>query len=120
MTDILLIIFLVFLLFYSSFLVQIFAGLKKIKENKRITPESGTLISVIIPFRDEEENILTSLNCIEAQSLPVERFEVIYVNDHSDDSSLELLQENIKAPNIVVINMRETVSARGQKKRASF
>ncbi|MBK9099223.1 MAG: glycosyltransferase [bacterium] len=36
---------------------------------------------------------MASLKSIESQLYPIEKFEVIYVNDSSEDNSLELLKK---------------------------
>lgn len=54
--------------------------------------ESDIKISVIIPARNEEENIGMLLNSIQAQSYPAHLFEVIVVDDHSTDKTLEVVK----------------------------
>jgi biofilm PGA synthesis N-glycosyltransferase PgaC len=94
-TLLLLLTFLLFLLHYLFFLQRIFRGLKNLRltANENIPYE---FISIIIPFRNEEENIIANLKSIESQFYPPDKFEVIYVNDFSEDNSLELLKKNIK------------------------
>jgi len=75
-------------------------------------------ISVIIPFRNESENILTNLKSIESQGYPKNKFEVLYVNDSSDDDSVELLLNNKTFENIKVINVPKDFSTNAHKKRA--
>lgn len=75
-------------------------------------------ISIIIPFRNESENIIANLKSIESQHYPLEKFEVIYVDDFSDDNSAGLLKQNIKKNNIRVIAVPENFSINAHKKRA--
>jgi cellulose synthase/poly-beta-1,6-N-acetylglucosamine synthase-like glycosyltransferase len=75
-------------------------------------------VSVIIPFRNESENIVANLRSIESQLYPKEKFEVIYVNDSSNDDSPELLKKNITAGNIRVLSVPEDFSKNAHKKRA--
>jgi cellulose synthase/poly-beta-1,6-N-acetylglucosamine synthase-like glycosyltransferase len=116
-TLLLLSIFLLFLLHYLFFLQRIFRGLKNLKltVNESIPYE---FISIIIPFRNEQENILVSLKSIESQLYLTEKFEVIYVNDFSEDNSLELLTNNIKKENIRVLSVHQNYSTNAHKKRA--
>ncbi len=113
----LLIIFSILLINYFFFLVKVLFGLKKLvlPDTKNIPSE---YISVIIPFRNEEENILRNLNSIEAQDYPKDKFEVIYVNDSSEDNSLQILFENISASNIKVLSVPKGFSPSAHKKRA--
>lgn len=49
-------------------------------------------VSVIIPARNESENIGPLLQSLEAQTYPSSLFEVIIVDDHSEDDTPALLQ----------------------------
>lgn len=113
----LLAVFLLFLLHYLFFLKRIFRGLKylTLSANEKLPYE---FVSIMIPFRNEKENILASLKSIESQLYPKEKYEVIYVNDFSEDNSLELLASNIKQDNIRVILVPEDFSKNAHKKRA--
>lgn len=75
-------------------------------------------ISVIIPFRNESENILRSLKSVSEQEYPRDKFEVIYVNDLSSDDSLEKLLNAPKPSNIKVLNLPIHNFSKAFKKRA--
>src|ERR1035437_8685856 len=75
-------------------------------------------ISIIIPFRNESLNILESLQSIEGQDYPKDKFEVIFVNDFSDDDPLELLCKVEKSFNIKIISVPEDYAKYQHKKRA--
>jgi len=110
-------IFLFLFIHYIIFLSRIYYGLLKLKKtNLQILPDE--FISVIIPFRNESENILTNLKSIENQDYPKNKFEVLYVNDFSDDDSVELLLRNKSSENIKVINVPKDFSTNAHKKRA--
>ncbi|MCU0364377.1 MAG: glycosyltransferase [Ignavibacteriaceae bacterium] len=113
----LLLFFSLVLAHYLIFLHRIFRGLGNLQlgNNQNIPHE---FISVIIPFRNESENILKSLKSIESQLYPIEKYEVIYVNDSSEDNSLELLKSKIRKPNIQVISVPADFSVNAHKKRA--
>ena len=105
------------LIHYLGFLLRIIRGLRNLRPSSTdVLPHE--LISVIIPFRNEEENILSSLKSIESQLYPEEKFEVIYVNDSSEDNSLNLLSKNIKRKNIRVLTVPNDYSINAYKKRA--
>ena len=113
----LLIIFSLLLINYLLFLLNVFFGFKKIISLKTINIPFE-FISIIIPFRNEEEKILLNLKSIEAQDFPEDKFEVIYINDSSDDNSLKLLSENMSASNIKVLSVPLDFSPSAHKKRA--
>ena len=111
------IIFILLLTHYIFFLMKIFSGLNKLEESTSVSiPEE--FVSVIIPFRNEEENILANLKSIEVQDYPKEKFEIIYINDSSEDNSLKLLQDNKIADNIKVLSVAKDFSISAHKKRA--
>jgi len=112
-----LIAFTFLLVHYLFFLSRIIRGLNNLKPPSKevLTHE---LISVIIPFRNEEENILANLKSIEEQNYPSDKFEVIYVNDSSEDDSLKLLEKNISRENIKLLTIPGDYSTNAHKKRA--
>ena len=117
MINFLLLIFLILLIYYCCFLVLILIGLIKLKPVQKKGPVKE-LVSVIIPFRNEEDNILKNLKSIEAQNYPVEKYEVIYVDDSSSDNSSDILQSSIKNQNIRVLSLPADFENIGRKKRA--
>jgi GT2 family glycosyltransferase len=59
-----------------------------VNATERDAPE----ISVVVPTRNRQERLLALLRSLERQSLPPERFEVVVVDDASDDGTAQLLQ----------------------------
>jgi cellulose synthase/poly-beta-1,6-N-acetylglucosamine synthase-like glycosyltransferase len=105
------------LLNYLLFLLSIFKGLKQIsKDRDGIIPDE--FVSVIIPFRNESENILLNLNSLAAQDYPQEKFEVIYVNDSSTDNSYEKLLGASKPGNFKVVSLSGFSLDKAFKKKA--
>lgn len=51
-----------------------------------------TAISVIIPARNEENNILTCVQAVLSQQYPQHLLEIIVVDDHSTDSTAQIVQ----------------------------
>jgi cellulose synthase/poly-beta-1,6-N-acetylglucosamine synthase-like glycosyltransferase len=62
------------------------------------------MISVIVPVRNEQENIVSTLLALKNQTYG--NFEVIVVNDHSSDGTIDAVAKN-KFPNVSVLNNRE-------------
>jgi cellulose synthase/poly-beta-1,6-N-acetylglucosamine synthase-like glycosyltransferase len=52
-----------------------------------------TLITVLVPARNEEKNILTCLESLARQSYSRDLFDVIVIDDHSTDSTAQLVKE---------------------------
>ncbi len=80
---------------------------------------SKTSITVIVPARDEEQNIKPLLDAITGQQYPKDLFEVIIVNDHSTDNTA-IIAETYPADNVQVVDLAEHVDPKeiAYKKRA--
>jgi len=76
-------------------LIAIFAtGWSKIPEFEIIkTDDKRINTSLIVACRNEENNIKTLIEKLENQSL--KNFEIIFVDDHSSDKTLELLKDSL-------------------------
>ncbi len=49
-------------------------------------------ISIVIPFRNEVENLPELLRSIQSLNYPATSFEVIFVDDHSEDESIQVIE----------------------------
>ncbi len=67
-----------------------------------------TSISIIIPARNEEENIAGCLDSICNQSYPKELFEVLVVDDHSTDNTAAIIKTYAKQ-NVKLISLKDFV-----------
>jgi cellulose synthase/poly-beta-1,6-N-acetylglucosamine synthase-like glycosyltransferase len=84
----------------------------------RIAP--GTRISVIIPARNEEDNIGACIQSILQQTYPKDLLEIIVVNDHSSDQTTEIVN-GFGSPQIRLLNLEEYIpegKSRSHKKKA--
>ncbi len=105
------------LIYYSFFLLGLLKGLRRLSSsagNSDFTP----FVSVIIPFRNESHNILASLESLQNQSYPNDKFEVIYVNDSTEDDSLQKIEKAKKLSNIKVVSVPNDFHQNAHKKRA--
>lgn len=89
-------------------------GMNKSKfiKNKNVVPKNR--FSIVIPFRNEAQNLPNLLNSLSALNYPVELFEILLVNDDSQDNFNLILEEFIKQNqhlNLYLIqNVRKTNS----------
>lgn len=115
--NILFIIISLLLIHYLIFLFKIYLGLNKLSpQEKEFIPQE--FVSVIIPFRNEEKNIFNTYACLAKQIYPAEKFEIIFVNDSSDDNSLQLLESIPKKGNISIYSVPKDYSVNAHKKKA--
>lgn len=117
MIELLLFLIAILLLNYVIFLFKIINGLNKLSNNVGKNT-SADFISVIIPFRNETENILTSLESLTSQNIAEDKYEIIYVNDSSTDDSLQKLYSVKKPANVKVISFFERTDDKAYKKKA--
>lgn len=91
----------VFILIFLSYLVTVFGlitgWIKAIAQPiAGVTKEK--FISIVIPFRNEEHTIGQLINDLQLQEYPHDKFEVILMNDHSEDSSVVSINEALRGP----------------------
>jgi len=70
----------------------------------------ATKISIIIPARNEEQNIANCLQSIINQSYPQELFEVLVVDDHSTDNTAAIVL-SYQQQNIKLITLKDVITA---------
>lgn len=88
-------------------------GMLRLPYFKGSTAVSKTRFTVIVPFRNEAENIARLLRSIAALEYPIELFEVILVDDASEDASVAVVHENlqdIKCDLKIIQNKRTSAS----------
>lgn len=118
MTEPILIAIIIFLtIHYIIFLLKIYLGLNKLND-KKDEKYANEFISVIVPFRNEEKNIANTYKNLIEQNYPKEMFEIIFVNDSSDDQSLQIIKNFPKVENVIIISVPNDYSANAHKKRA--
>lgn len=89
----------VFILIFLSYLIVVFGLITGwIKAIAQPVAGAGKekFISVIIPFRNEEDTIGHLIHDLQQQEYPRDKFEVILINDHSDDSSVNAINEELR------------------------
>ena len=113
----LIVVFLILLFHYVIFLSKIYFGLSKLtnKVSEKIPEE---FVSIIVPFRNEENNILNTYSSLTSQNYPKEKFEIIFVNDSSDDNSLQIIENLSKKENVYIYSVPKDYSVNAHKKRA--
>lgn len=86
------IVILIFLL-YSVLIIYYWQSWKSIPGFIPLAKTSKTKISVIIPARNEEQNIGKLLDALQKQTYPKSLYEVIVIDDHSEDKTAEIVKQ---------------------------
>ncbi|UCG28444.1 MAG: glycosyltransferase, partial [Bacteroidales bacterium] len=76
---------------YMILVISYLAGWKKTRIFRDTSFEKKTKVSVIIPVRNEAVHIPDLIKALRRQEYPKELFEVILVDDHSSDSTREVI-----------------------------
>jgi poly-beta-1,6-N-acetyl-D-glucosamine synthase len=101
-------------LFYASLLNGYRKQWSLIRMGRRKEGSELPEVTLIIPFRNERQNLPTIISCLQNLDYPDEKLKLIFVNDHSDDRS-----ENI--PELAEIKFRkEVIISNGEGKKAAL
>jgi cellulose synthase/poly-beta-1,6-N-acetylglucosamine synthase-like glycosyltransferase len=84
-----------YVLFVWSRLVMLIKEVSPLKED---TSTSLTRFSIIIPFRNEEKRLGQLLDSLNKIKYPTNKYEIIFVNDHSSDQGTELISKSLSIP----------------------
>ncbi|MDY0082956.1 MAG: glycosyltransferase [Ignavibacteriaceae bacterium] len=114
---ILIFLILILLLHYIHFLLKIFFGLGKLNSNLNTT-ELSEFVSIIVPFRNEEKNIAKTYQNLIKQNYPADKYEILFINDLSEDNSLMILESQSLKNNVKVFTVPDDYSVSAHKKRA--
>lgn len=98
----------VFIVLYVLLILYFLSGWVKLKEYVPNTLNFSTRITVIIPVRNEEKNIIQLLDDIKEQQYPIPLFEVIVVDDFSTDRTVELVKQ-FPLQNLKIILLKDFI-----------
>ncbi len=87
----------VIIIIYLILIGSLVYGFDKVETFRLQDLKPKTMFSVIIPFRDEVKHLSKLLDSILALNYPKDQFEIIFVDDDSKDSSVELIQNVLDA-----------------------
>ena len=93
---------LIILFLYVLLILRYTLGWCKVKAitNKDFTPK----VSIVIAMRNEENEVERLLQNLQSQIYPTDKLELILVNDHSTDNTLNILNSS-QLDNLQVVNM---------------
>lgn len=107
-------IFIIILIIYILTISLLIYGFDKIETTSHDNLLPITSFSIIVPFRNEGKNILNLLNSISCLNYPKNLFEIIVINDDSDDNSVCIFNkwkfENIEISSRLFQNIRKSNS----------
>lgn len=99
---------------YCALILWLYFGVHRISIYKATYSKNKTRFTIIIPFRDEGENLDALLVSLLHLEYPKQQFEVLLIDDGSSDNSMQIITSFQKAyPNYplrVIKNIRKTAS----------
>jgi cellulose synthase/poly-beta-1,6-N-acetylglucosamine synthase-like glycosyltransferase len=107
---------------YSWIILNSVSGLRKL--DRKIPPgrDDSTCFTIIIPFRNESPNLKNIFHDLTNQDYPGEKYEIVFVNDHSTDDGEEVLQRmadaNSNGRRIRILSLHKGGIEAGSKKEA--
>ena len=87
---------------YFSFIIALIIGFHKQPKYSAKNIQPKIQFSIIIPFRNEAKNLPALLKSISQLNYPHHLFEIIFVNDASEDSSAEIILNSIDKSTIPI------------------
>ena len=113
---IILILFTLLTLIYTSKIFYFYRGLLHINLGKN---KQQFMVTVLIPARNEEQNISKCLDSLVKQNYPRDKLEIIVIDDDSDDRTGEIVESySSKFPYIRIIYLGQCPRGVSPKKRA--
>jgi len=102
---------------YFFFLKKIKNGLHSLKGIKTGNAELKS-VSVLVPFRNESQNIINCYNSLVNQNYAQDKLEIIFIDDNSTDDSVHKLEKILKNQNIKILKLNNTNINKAFKKQA--
>ncbi len=82
----------IIMVIYIVLIISFIVGFDKVKTLNKKAIEPKNEFSVIVPFRNEKDNLTELLNSLLSINYPVNLFEILFVNDASEDNSCEIVK----------------------------
>lgn len=84
-------------------------------KNKNVVPKNR--FSIVIPFRDEAHNLPNLLNSLSALNYPSELYEILLVNDDSQDNFRLIIEEFIKQNSSLNLSLLQNIRKTNSPKK---
>jgi len=92
------IISIIILAFYCVLIIAFIIGFDRIENFNSVSATPKTSFSIVIPFRDEAQALPILLNSLKQLDYPPDKFELIFVDDDSQDESIKIINGFLDKP----------------------
>lgn len=107
----------IFCIYYVYILLVLYKGWQAIPSSEEAETSVRTSVSVLIAARNEERHIADTIEAVLAQNYPSQLFELIVVDDHSTDSTGNIVA-SYKEKGVKLIELRSDEKLNSYKKKA--
>ena len=110
--------FVLALLVYVLTMAQLVYGFGKVQTYvPKLDGTPKTFFSIVVPFRNERENLPVLLDSIRKLRYPIELFEIILVDDFSEDDSVRFVYNWRMENGAFQFTLLENISVTGSPKK---
>lgn len=106
-------------LFYVLLIGCLIFGFDKVKIFKLEKTVSKTTFSVIVPFRNEAENLPALLESISRLNYPKHLYDIIFVDDDSEDESVDIINKTFETFRLDRDTLTNTTVIKNERKTNS-
>lgn len=115
--EIIALFFILLFISYAIFIGLLIYGFLKIADFSPSDGEPQTSFSVVVPFRNEEKNLVDLLHSFTTVNYPKDLFEIILVDDASEDLSVSAINEWKKKNPFFDLTVTENIRASDSPKK---
>jgi|SRR5690554_795686 len=94
-----------FVFLYCGLILYFTIGNLRYRPKKKDAPQQK--VSLIIPFRNEVENLPKLISALNNLDFPKAKLEIIFVDDHSEDNGSDIVREKMKEFQWRIISLQE-------------
>jgi len=110
-------VFLILMLIYAVTIAQLIFGFEKVRPFSAEKSTPKTFFSIVIPFRNEAQNLPDLLESFRNLDYPLDLFELILIDDFSEDSSVRIVYDWRMANGSYQVTWLENIKISGSPKK---
>lgn len=100
------ILFAIIGILYAFAIGGVLVGFVKLPSFSSETATAKTMFTIVIPFRNEVENLPKLLASLQKLDYPTTHFEVLFVNDASEDASVAFIKNSLQEATASLMNAK--------------
>ena len=107
------------IILYGVFTTLAVIGINRINQLSVYKKNSGLFFSIVVSARNEEENVTAFIREISKQSFSNDQFELIIIDDASDDKTVAIFENELKSSSINYQIIKQTTH-QGKKSNIAY